>query len=762
MPTTDRPLNKPTTQMPHKIRHTIIRQDNVLSHSGNEHTAITNDPSFLIKIDIDPSFLERAECHIRMTTAVVSQFDRTTTELYLDEGNGYSQVNSIMRFYAWGETQEYIIHRRFTGKPIRFDPTDRPGRLSIKYLHFYIWSAKASKAIVFFDFSRRSKDPTSAFKKNRFTHYFPSSTQESFDSIYAHYIAGKPDLLHEPYSLWAKYVETSRRARRHASMIMGTQVKFSLLVPTYNTNPAHLEECIRSVIEQTYRNWELCIVDDCSTNADTIIALLRLCAEDSRIKLKRRDRNGHICNATNDALDMASGDRICFLDHDDCLAPDALQCFADAILKNPKLDLIYSDEDFISLDGCRISPHFKSDWNPDLLLSHNYITHLVCAKTDRVRAIGGLRLGTEGAQDYDFLLRYTNDLDSTKILHIADILYHWRISETSTAGSSSAKPYTVAAGEKALQDIISLQQINATVLCLDNDNFYEVRRKVQSPSSNKISIIIPTKNCYYLLKTCVESILSKTVYPNYEIIIVDNGSDDIHTIRYLRDFSARSDALSRVRILSFNEPFNYSRINNFAFHHAKGNIVCLLNNDTEVIEPQWLDIMAGHVLRPEVGCVGAKLLFDDDTIQHAGIILSLGGYAGHSHKGLANNSFGYFLRPHVTQEVSAVTGACLMVRSEVYRCLNGLDEVLFPIAYNDVDFCLKAKDIGLRNIYAASASLYHYESKSRGYEDTPEKKLRFQKEQTNLLKTWGHMLIDDPFYNPNLTKDREDFSIRVN
>lgn len=761
-PTPDLSLNSLDAQMGHKLNYTVIQQNNVFQQSGLEYTAITNDPTLLVQIDLDPGFLDEADCHIRMTTAIESEFDRTTTELYLDEGNGYSQENSIKRFYAWGESQQYIIHRRFTGKPIRFDPSDRPGRLSIKYLSFYIWRTKASKAIIFDDFSRRSKDPTSTFKDHRIIHHYPALAQGSFESIYAHYIASDPELLHEPYSLWAKYVEKSRRARRHASMLMDSQVKFSLLVPTYNTDPTHLEECIRSVIEQTYGNWELCIVDDCSTNEGTTSTLLRLSAEDPRIKLKRRDKNGHICNATNDALEMATGDRICFLDHDDRLASDALHCFADALLKNPELDLIYSDEDFISLKGSRISPHFKSDWNPDLLLSHNYITHLVCARTNRVRDIGGLRPGTEGSQDYDFLLRYTDGLDSTKILHIPEVLYHWRISETSTAGSSSAKPYTVAAGEKALKDIVSLKKINASVLCLDNDNFYEVRRKVRSPSSSKISIIIPTKNCYELLRTCVESILSKTVYSNYEIIIVDNGSDDIHTLRYLKDFSARSDALSRVKVLSFNEPFNYSRINNFAFNHAKGNIVCLLNNDTEVIEPHWLDIMAGHAQRPEVGCVGAKLLFDDDTIQHAGIILSLGGYAGHSHKGLANNSFGYFLRPHVTQEVSAVTGACLMVRSDVYRAVNGLDEVLFPIAYNDVDFCLKVREIGLHIIYAASALLYHYESKSRGYEDTPEKKLRFQKEQTNLYRTWGHMLLEDPFYNPNLTKDREDFSIRVN
>lgn len=751
----------PQLSIGQKINYSIVELNNLSRCNDFEYVALSNDPGMLINLEIDQRFLDCKDCHVRMITSIKTKFDKNTTELSFDDGNGISEANKITRHSSWGEAQEYIINRRFVGKPFRFDPSDKAGKFSVKYLHFYVWSAQASKAVIIWDFFRRSHDSTSVWQKKSAVGSCPGLHHKVFDTFYDSYMRSEPEVLHNPYSLWAKYVEKSQLARIRSAISWNRGIKFSLLMPTYNSNPIHLAECIESVLEQEYDNWELCIVDDCSTNPDTINVLLRLSKKDSRIKFKRRDKNGHICRATNDALEMASGDRICFLDHDDRLEPNALHCLALEISKNPNLDLIYTDEDFISLDGRRIRPHFKSDWNADLLLSHNYITHLVCVRADRTRAIGGLRVGTEGAQDYDFLLRYTNDLNPEKILHLPYILYHWRISESSTAGSRSAKPYTVSAGEKALKDFISLKNINATVLRLDQDNFYEVRRNVLDPSVNKVSIIIPTRNSLKLLRTCVESILSKTLYPNYEVVIVDNGSDDVQTLDYLSSLGERTNILGCVRVVSFNEPFNYSRINNFAFQHASGNLICLLNNDTEVIEPNWLGIMAGHALRPDVGCVGSKLLYEDNTIQHAGIVLSIGGSAGHYHKGLDNSSHGYFLRPHLTQEVSAVTGACLMVKSEIYSAVNGLDEMLFPIAFNDVDFCLKVRKLGLRNIYVPSSSLYHYESKSRGYEDTPEKKKRFQKELASLHKSWGHLLREDPFYNPNLTKDREDFSYRV-
>jgi glycosyltransferase involved in cell wall biosynthesis len=748
--------------MTKRIKYTIAHYANLERLSDRSFIATNNDPCIFIKLDIDKHILEEKDTHVRMICAVESEHDRITSEVYLPEAGTYSQENAITRSFYWGESQEYIIYRDHSEGVIRYDPDLRPGSIKIRYLAFFIWTSKASKISLARDYARRMHDPTKRSGHSQKLLYPDHLAKHEFELAYSNYKADNPEPVQEPYSLWTKYTENSIRSRRHQYETPQKGPRFSLLLPTYNTRPNHLKECIDSILNQTYNAWELCIVDDCSTNPETLQSLERIASLDPRIKVSLRTTNGHICNATNDALAMATSEWICFVDHDDLLADDALQIFANAITTSPRLKLLYSDEDFLSITGDRISPHFKSDWNRDLLFAHNYITHLVCAQTERARQIGGLRIGTEGAQDYDFLLRYTHDLRDTEIKHIPEILYHWRISETSTAGSSGAKPYTIASGEKALVDLLSTNDNSLSVRCLERDNFYEVRRRVMDPTANMVSIIIPTRNCYSLLKTCVESILSKTTYPNYEIIIVDNGSDDIDTLGYLQSFNGRSGAYSRVRVLKFNEPFNYSRINNFAFSHSRGSILCLLNNDTEVIEPEWLETMAAHALRPDIGCVGAKLLYDDNTIQHAGIILSLGGFAGHSHKGLPDSSFGYFMRPHLTQEVSGVTGACLVVRSEVYKEVGGLDETLFAVAYNDVDFCLKVKSLGLRNIYVPSAVLYHHESKSRGYEDTPEKKIRFAREQTNLLKTWGSFLKQDPFYSPNLTKDREDFSIRVN
>jgi GT2 family glycosyltransferase len=696
-----------------------------------------------------------------MICASESEHHRITSEVYLPVNGTYNQDNAITRSFHWGERQEYIIAQEYSEGVIRYDPDNRPGNFKIVYLNFFTWSQKATVISLARDFTRRVHDPTKNNDAQKSINILDSIAKLDFLSAYEAYKRDNTEPITEPYALWTKYTEQSYLQRRFKNKTINTNPKFSLLIPVYNTDPSHLKECIQSIIAQTYKEWELCIVDDCSTNMETIKCLEDIESLDERIKIYRRKNNGHICNATNDALEMATNEWICFVDHDDMLANEALSTLAQAIATNPELKLVYSDEDFINIDGNRISPHFKPDWNLDLLYSHNYITHLVCVHTSRARKIGGLRIGTEGAQDYDFLLRYTEDLNNKEILHIPEILYHWRISDTSTAGSSDAKPYTIAAGKKALEDILESKGYPFSVRCMNQANFYEVRHVPADPMSNLVSIIIPTRNQVELLKTCIQSITSKTTYPNYEIIVVDNGSDEKETLEYLDLINSKKGENRAIRVLQFNEPFNYSRINNFAFKNCNGTILCLLNNDTEVIEPDWLTILAGHALRTDVGCVGAKLLYDDNTIQHAGIILSLGGVAGHSHKGIPNHSNGYFMRPHLTQEVSAVTGACLVVRSDTYKLVGGLDETLFAVAYNDVDFCLKVKQKGYRNIYVPSAVLYHHESKSRGYEDTPEKKMRFNREKINLLKTWKSYLKEDPFYSPNLTKDREDFSIMI-
>ncbi|MEX1188179.1 MAG: glycosyltransferase family 2 protein [Bacteroidia bacterium] len=750
-----------TAALAQKVNHRIISTCNLQAIQGGHYQATTDDPSLLISLDLDPQLLDGGDFHIKMHTMVWAEYEVIISKIYLPTSSEYSQKEKISRSFANGEGQEFCIHRENALGQIRYDPVAKPGLINIRFIAFYAWSEAASYSLIRRDYARRHRSPTDHYRnRSKKLEFGEINNCTTFEKTYSMYKGSEREPLQASYALWAKYIERSSLIKKPEILAEQTTVKFSVLVPVYNTNPEYLRQCIESVLSQTYPNWELCIVDDCSSRQETKDELELISRLDSRIKVLYRKTNGHISIATNDALELATGDRVCFLDHDDVLPAHALQTLSIELLKNPNLLLIYSDEDFINSEGNRINPHFKTDWNKTLLYSHNYITHFVCVTASRARAIGGLRIGTEGAQDYDFLLRYTEDLLPSQIYHIPEILYHWRKSETSVAGSSDAKPYTVASGLKALTDHFIVSNKQVTIEKLAQDNFFLVRPKTDEQEP-LISIIIPTKNCASLPKRCIESIYSKTTYKNYEIIIVDNGSNDYETLYYLKSLKKSSMSSKAIRILQLDIPFNYSKLNNYAFEQSNGDLVCLLNNDTEVIEPEWLTIMQEHAISTETGCVGAKLLYKDNTLQHAGIILSLGGIAGHSHKGLPNDSLGYFMRPHLTQELSAVTGACLLVRSEVFRAVNGLDETLFAIAYNDVDFCLKVKSLGLKNIYCPNAVLYHHESKSRGYEDTPEKLLRFQREQTNLVHTWGDLLKEDSCYNPNLTKDKEDFSIRI-
>ena len=439
------------------------------------------------------------------------------------------------------------------------------------------------------------------------------------------------------------------------------------------------------------------------------------------------------------------------------LAPHALYMVVEAINENPNLKIIYTDEDKIDENGNRFEPHFKSDWNLDLLLSQNYIAHLLVIRKDIVDKIGGFRKGTEGAQDHDIVLRASLLCKEEEIYHIPYILYHWRMWENSTAKAPKAKDYTEDAGIKAITNYLKEKRIKDFKVVKGRfPNTYRVIYPIPDPPP-LVSIIIPTKDKVDLLRKCIKSILNKTDYPNYEIIIVNHDSEQEETYKFFKEISLKYD---NIKTLKFSGEFNYSLINNFAVNHAKGELLLFLNNDTEVINSEWLTEMVSHAMREEIGCVGAKLYYPDDTIQHAGVILGLGGVAGHSHKHFPKDEPGYFCRLHLIQNVSAVTGACLMVRKEIFLKVGGFDHVNLKVAFNDVDFCLKVRDLGCRNLWTPYAELYHHESKSRGYEDTPEKQERFRREIEFMKQKRGDILMRDPYYNPNLTLDRGDFSIK--
>ena len=561
------------------------------------------------------------------------------------------------------------------------------------------------------------------------------------------------------YQEWIRRYDTldeeGRRRIRDTVEKMRSPPLISVVMPTYNADPTWLSETIESVRRQIYPHWELCIADDASTDPAIPSLLDRFAAEDSRIKVIIRTKNGHISAASNSALDLASGDWVALLDHDDLLPEHALYCVAEAIVTHPKAGLLYSDEDKVDEQGRRFAPHFKSDWNPDLFFSQNYVSHLSVCRRSILAKIDGFRTGVEGSQDQDLILRCLPHLKDDQIIHIPRVLYHWRAIEGSTALGSSQKSYTTEAGLRALRHHFGSQPREVEVEAGFVPNTYRIRHPLPRPEP-LVSLLIPTRDHRGLVEKCVRSILEKSTYKSFEIVILDNGSVEPDALEFFQTIQDEDD---RVRVLRYDHPFNYSAINNFGVKHAKGSIIGLVNNDIEVITADWLGEMVSHVLRPEIGCVGAKLYYSNDTVQHGGVILGLGGVAGHSHKCYPRYSPGYFHRLFLVQALSAVTAACLLVRRDVFDQVGGLDEVNLKVAFNDVDFCLKVREAGFRNLWTPYAELYHHESVSRGAEDTPEKLARFQQEVRFLVNKWGDKLRQDPYYSPNLTCNLEDFSL---
>lgn len=549
------------------------------------------------------------------------------------------------------------------------------------------------------------------------------------------------------YPAWIRQYDTLTAADRkliaaHIARFQ-TQPLISILLPVYNSNLKFLRRAIASVRAQLYGRWELCVVDDASTDPQVWRLLERSARRDPRIRILRRARNGHIAAASNDALQMAKGEFIALLDHDDELASTALYHAAHELNLDPQLQLLYSDEDKLDASGSRRDPHFKPTWNPDLFLSQNYISHLSFYRADVVRRVGGFRVGFEGAQDYDLTLRVIEQIARAQIRHIPHVLYHWRSTQESTAESAAAKPYALEAARRAVDEHLHRTGLAATV---ETAGPYLRVRYALPENPPSVSIIIPTRDRVDLLRECVESILARTDYPNFELVIIDNESSDRVAIDYLAMLARKP----RVRILRQSGAFNFSRLNNIAVAQVSSDFVLLLNNDIEAKEGEWLRELVSYGVRPGVGAVGARLWFPDGRIQHAGVVLGLAGIGSHAHMGLRRNEHGYFSRPHLTHTVAAVTGACLLVRRDLYLQLGGLDEVNLPVAFNDIDFCLRVGAAELRVVYTPHAELVHHESASRGYEDTREKQQRFQKEGDYMRSKWGPQLEADPTYNPNL------------
>ncbi|MEA3222468.1 MAG: glycosyltransferase family 2 protein [Thermodesulfobacteriota bacterium] len=530
--------------------------------------------------------------------------------------------------------------------------------------------------------------------------------------------------------------------------------KISIIMPVYNVDKIWLEKAIDSVINQLYENWELCIADDASTQKHIKKTLKRYSKKDKRIRVRYLEENQGIAGASNEALSLATGEYIGLFDNDDELTIDAIYENVKLLNKNPEADLIYSDEDKIDTHGNRMEPFFKPDYSPDFLLTRNYICHFSLFRRSIINSIGGFRRGYEGAQDYDLILRFIEKTKPKRIFHIPKILYHWRKIPRSAATMDDTKSYAFASAKKALSDYLKRSNIQGEVVDGNFIGSYRVKREIKN--DYKVSIIIPFKDQSEVLKKCVSSIVEKTKYREYEIVLIDNQSEKEETFEYLDTIKDNSS----FRILAYDKPFNFSAINNYAVSQVDSEYIVLLNNDTEVISPDWIENMLEFAQRKDVGAVGALLYYPNDTIQHAGVIVGLGGVAAHAHKHFNKDSRGYFGRIKLVHNLSAVTAACLMTKKSIFKEVDGFD-VNFTHAFNDVDYCLKIRERGYLIVYAPYAELYHHESISRGYEDTPEKQARFRKEIELIQGKWKDILANgDPYYNPNLTLGREDFSIR--
>ena len=710
------------------------------------------DPQLYIPFIATTSFV-RVQFRARITKSEPT-FDGASSRLYFDTGDGFEEagIGSIPI------EDDKIAIDKLVSLPgpvigIRLEPTNSPCELEIdEFVLHTITGIRGRLALARQRIRRRIRERT-VLTALRFV---VASLFAGHAGAVLNRLLRRPDDDSYLYEDWIRSYDTLTPAdvaeMRRQSESLAHRPLISVIMPVFDTPIDLLRAAIESVRAQVYENWELCIADDCSTNSEVRQILAQFEARDPRIKVVYRAKNGHIAAASNSALELATGEWLALLDHDDLLAPHALYCVADAVSRYPDAQLIYSDEDKIDLSGERSDPYFKCDWNYQLFLGHNLISHLGAYRTETVRLLDGFREGLDGSQDYDLALRVVERISEDQIVHLPYVLYHWRTAPGSTSRGGDEKPYAMEAGERALNEHFERRKIKAKANLIGIG--YRVDYELPSHPP-LVSIIIPTRNAKNLVQKCITSIQEKTDYKNFEIIVVDNGSDDPDAIEY---FSSLADG-KRIRIIRDDSPFNYSALNNRAARKAKGTILALVNNDIEVISPDWLTRLVSIAMQPGIGAVGAKLLYPNDTIQHGGVIMGLGGLAWHAHKDFPGSSPGYMARAALTQNFSAVTGACLVVRRDHYWEVGGLNEKDLAVSYNDVDFCLKLTEIGLKNVWTPFAVLYHHESATRGYDTSRKKLMRTNAEKNYMLKIWSEIIERDPAYSPNLTLNQGDFGL---
>ncbi len=706
-----------------------------------QFTAVGDDPQFRLKRRLPGGWYM---LEVLMNLPVASGCGT----LYFDTGDGDAEDRCFRLPLRSGRMAKRLIHLP-TAARVRFDPFEGAGSFALQHFRLVRMSRGAA-----FKRIRRKLAAQRHMPAGTGQALDPEALWQSYDRLFAELSASDP-------SSYVRWIEEQERTavptqEQQQALMAGWQwhPTFSVLVPTFDTDEAHLRACLESVAAQSYPHWELCIADDASSLPHVRRLLEEFQGRDSRVRVAFRDGNGHIAAASNTALELATGDFVALLDHDDVLAPHALFAFAAALQRNPDAQIVYSDEDKLDAAGRRCEPFFKPDFSPDLLYSQNYVCHLGAYRRALVDEVGGFRPGFEGSQDYDLLLRCVARLPSpTQVVHVPQVLYHWRRHEGSTAADHGRKDYAACAALRALAEHFDTADSGVTVETLE-PGLYRPRWPLPEPKP-MVSLIVPTRDGGEVLEACLDALLRRTHYDPLEVLVVDNGSTCPRTLACLS--SLRDDP--RVRVLRYDQPFNFSAINNFAVEHANGTVIGLINDDVEAVNDGWLEEMVSHAVRPDIACVGAKLYYPDGRLQHAGVVLGIGGVAGHSHKYLPGDSSGYFSRLRIVHNVAAVTGAALVVRKAVYQHVGGLDAQHLKVAFNDVDFCLKCLQAGYRNLWTPFAELVHHESKTRGEDTSPEKRARFQQECKIMRQRWGALLDNDPYYNPNLSLNREDYSL---
>lgn len=651
-----------------------------------------NDPFFIIDLE---QLSNISKGWYQFNISINCQPKQGLAKLYLDTGKGFNEFETVTLPYKRAVSVSRLFYLESPLVALRFDPLEQAATFAINQFEIAAVDVKVVESALLARIQKEHQSyrdmPLEKIKKSILMDNGDMSI-ERLQAFYNETFSVTPSSV--GYEEWIETVELpSLPGNKEVSLMLASMTHppvISIVIPVYNPAEIYLRACLDSVLAQSYPHWELCIADDRSPKEHVQRVLREYEAKDSRIKVVYRKHNGHISAASNSALEIAKGDFVALLDHDDVLPEHAMLFMAQAICEQPHTQILYSDEDKINARGERFDPHFKSDWNPDLFFSQNYVSHLGVYRRSLLQQIGGFRLGVEGSQDQDLLLRCLPHVAAEQIVHIPRVLYHWRTIEGSTALALGEKSYTTEAGIKALRDYFSKQQPEVTVEAGLVPNTYRVRYPISEPAP-LVSLLIPTRDRRALTETAVRSIIDRSTYTHFEILILDNGSVEQETLDFFAQIQQED---SRVRVLRYDHPFNYSAINNFGVRHAKGAIIGLVNNDVEVINPDWLTEMVSHCMRPEIGCVGAKLYYSNDTLQHGGVILGIGGVAGHSHKQYPRHHPGYFSRLLLTQTLSAVTAACLLIRKNIYEEVAGLDEENLHVAFNDVDFCLKVREAG--------------------------------------------------------------------